>query len=142
MITNSFTTKQQVKDWAFVTLRESAWAPLGIFGFYLFGLAFHLYDLYPPLDIPTHFMGGVAITFLYRSAIHNSQKILGEVPLPVQIILAFTATGTTTVLWEFYENILDYFLGTHMVRGLGDTLMDMFLGLAGALVLSLLYRRR
>jgi len=142
MITNSLTTKQQVKDWAFVTLRESAWAPLSVFGFYLFGLAFHLYDLYPPLDIPTHFMGGVAITFLYRSAIRNSQKTLGEVPLPVQIILAFTATGTTTVLWEFYENILDYFLGTHMVRGLGDTLMDMFLGLSGALVLSLFYWRR
>lgn len=142
MIKNSLTTKQQVKDWAFVTLRESAWAPLSVFGFYLFGLAFHLYDLYPPLDIPTHFMGGVAITFLYRSAIHNSQKMLGEVPLPVQIILAFTATGTTTVLWEFYENILDYFLATHMVRGLVDTLMDMFLGLSGALVLSLLYRRR
>ena len=142
MITNSLTTKQQVKDWAFVTLRESAWAPLSVFGFYLFGLAFHLYDLYPPLDIPTHFMGGVAITFLYRSAIRNSQKTLGEVPLPVQIILAFTATGTTTVLWEFYENILDYFLGTHMVRGLSDTLMDMFLGLSGALVLSLFYRRR
>ena len=139
---NTMTIKQQMTDWILVTLRESAWAPLSIFGFYVFGLAFQLYDLYPPLDIPTHFMGGVAITYLYRSAIHNSQKILGGIPLPIQIILAFTGTGTTTVLWEFYENFLDRFFGTNTVHGLGDTLLDMFLGLFGALVLSLLYRRR
>lgn len=136
------TTKQQVISWTLVTLRESAWAPLAVFSFYLLGLAFHLYDLYPPLDIPTHFMGGVAITYLYRSAIHNSQKMLGEIPLPIQVVLALTATGTTTVLWEFYENFLDYFFGTNTVHGLGDTLLDMFLGLLGALVLSLFYRRR
>lgn len=142
MKTSFMTIKQQVTDWILVTLRESAWAPLSVFGFYLLGLAFHLYDLYPPLDIPTHFMGGVAITYLYRSAIHNAQKILGEIPHPIQIILAFTGTGTTAVLWEFYENFLDHFFGTNTVHGLGDTLLDMFLGLFGALVLSLLYRRR
>src|SRR5215207_6473772 len=141
MKTTSMTIKQQVIDWILVTFRESAWAPLSVFGFYLLGLAFHLYDLYPPLDIPTHFMGGVAITYLYRSAIHNTQKILGEIPHPIQIILAFTGTGTTAVLWEFYENLLDHFFSTNTVHGLGDTLLDMFLGLSGALVLSLLYRR-
>jgi hypothetical protein len=82
------------------------------------------------------------ITYFYRSAIRNSQKFLGEIPVPIQILLAFTATGTTTVLWEFYENILDYFLRTHMVRGLTDTLTDLLLGLSGGLVFSLLYRRR
>jgi hypothetical protein len=129
-------------NWIFATLRESAWGPLSVFLFYLLGLAFHLYALFPPLDIPTHFMGGVMITYFYRSAIRNSQKFLGEIPVPIQILLAFTATGTTTVLWEFYENILDYFLRTHMVRGLTDTLTDLLLGLSGGLVFSLLYRRR
>ncbi len=136
------TDKQKYFNWIFTTLRESAWAPLSIFLFYLLGLAFHLYNLFPPLDIPTHFMGGIVITYFYRSAIRNSQKFLGDIPFPIQIILAFTATGTTAVLWEFYENILDYFLGTHMVRGLTDTLTDLFLGLTGALVLSLFYKKR
>ena len=125
-----------------MTLRESLWAPLSVFGFYLFGLAIHLYDFYPPLDIPTHFLGGVTITYFYRSAIRNSQDFLGEIPLPIRILFALTCTGTTTVLWEFYENFGDRFLGTQMVRGLEDTLVDLFLGLSGALVLSLLYRRR
>ena len=128
--------------WIIATFKESAWAPLGVFGFYAFGLAFHLFDMYPPLDIPTHFMGGVAITYFYRSAIRQSQGIVGDIPLPIQIIFAFTATGTTTVLWEFYENIMDRFFGFHMVRGLEDTLVDLILGLSGALVLSLFYRKR
>jgi len=134
--------KQLFFNWILATLRESAWAPMGIFIFYVIGLALHLFKLFPPLDIPTHFMGGVAITYFYRSAIWNSQKILGDIPPSIQILLAFTCTGTTTVFWEFYENFADLFLGTHMVRGLEDTLVDMILGLSGALVLSLFYRKK
>jgi hypothetical protein len=132
--------KQQWISWAGATLRESAWAPLSVVAVYLLGLAFHLYDLFPPLDVPTHFMGGVAITYLYRSAIKNSQSFAGDVSFGVQIVFALTCTGTTTVLWEFYEFLCDHFLHTRMIRGLEDSLLDMFLGLLGALVLSLLYR--
>ena len=89
-----------------------------------------------------HWIFRAAITYFYRSAIKNSQNIVGEIPIPIQILLAFTCTGTTIIFWEFYENALDYFLGTHMVRGLEDTMIDMFLGVLGALVLSLFYRRR
>ena len=105
--------KKYLFNWIVATLRESAWAPLSVFGFYLFGLAVHLFDNIPYMDIPTHFMGGVAITYFYRSAIRNSQEFLGEIPLSIQIIFAFTSTGTTAVLWEFYENILDHFFGFH-----------------------------
>lgn len=142
MKSDSKTTKVHLKEWIFITFRESAWAPLTVFGLYLLGIALNLYDLFPPLDTPTHFMGGVAITYFYRSAIFNAQKFLGETPLPIRVLLAFTSTGTTAVLWEFYENSFDYLFGTQMVRGLNDTLLDLFLGLAGALVLSLLYRRQ
>ena len=134
--------KQRLKNWIFATFKESAWAPLGIFGFYVIGLFLGLFKLFPPLDIPTHFLGGVAITYFYRSVIRNSQMITGDIPLPVQIVFAFTCTGTTTILWEFYENLLDYFLQTHMVRGLEDTITDLFLGLMGALALSIFYGKR
>jgi hypothetical protein len=134
--------KKQIMDWLVATLRESAWAPLGVFGFYLIGLVFDWYDRFPPLDIPTHFMGGVAITYFFRSAIKQSQKFLGEIPSLIQILFAFTCTGTTIILWEFYENAFDTLFGTTMVRGLEDTIVDMFLGLSGALVLTVLYRKR
>ena len=134
--------KQQLVNWMSITLREAAWAPLSIIAFYAIGLALHLYDLFPPLDLPSHLMGGVAITYFFRSAIKNSQRIVGDIPIPIQIIFAFTFTGTTIIFWEFYENLLDLFFDTHMVRGLEDTIVDMFLGLLGALVLTVFYRRR
>ncbi|HEX9331108.1 MAG TPA: hypothetical protein VF896_04405 [Anaerolineales bacterium] len=134
--------RQPLVAWIVDTFREAAWAPLSIFGFYLLGLTFHLFKRFPPLDIPTHFLGGVVITYFYRSAIRHSQKLVGEIPLPIQILLAFTCAGTTTILWEFYENILDFLIGTHMVRGLQDTIMDLFTGLLGTLVFSLFYKRR
>ena len=72
------------------TLREAAWAPLSVFSFYLVGLALGFYKLFPPLDIPTHFMGGVVITYFYRAAIRHSQRLVGEIPLPIQVLLAVT----------------------------------------------------
>jgi len=135
-------SRQQWIDWIFATLREAAWAPLSIFGSYLLALTFHLFNLFPPLDIPFHFLGGVVITYFYRSVIKNSQKLAGEIPFPIQVLFAFTCTATTTILWEFYENILDFFFGTHVVRGLQDTIMDLFIGLLGAFVFSVFYRRR
>jgi hypothetical protein len=140
MKSNSITRKQ-LADWILTTLRESAWAPLSIFGLYLVGVTLDLYDLIPALDIPTHFLGGVTITYFYRFTLRNSQKFLGEIPLPVRILCAFTCTGTTVVFWEFYENILDHFLHTQLVMGLTDSLKDMFLGLSGALILTLFYRK-
>ena len=134
--------KQQLIDWVLATLREAAWAPLSVVVFYSLGLALHLFKMFPFIDMPTHFMGGVTITYFYRVAIRNSQKFLGDIPAPIQILLAFTATGTTTVLWEFYENLMDHFFGFQMVRGLEDTIVDLVMGLSGALVLSLFYRKR
>jgi len=129
-------------DWISASLYEAAWAPLSVFVTYLIGLAFHGFRLFPFLDMPVHFLGGAGITYFYRSAIKHSQKNLGEIPFPVQVLFALTCTGTTAILWEFCENIIDFFLGTHMVRGLQDTLVDLLMGLSGALVLSLIYRRR
>ena len=134
--------KQQLIDWGLATLREAAWAPLSVVVFYSLGLALHLFKMFPFIDMPTHFMGGVTITYFYRVAIRNSQKFLGDIPAPIQILLAFTATGTTTVLWEFYENLMDHFFGFQMVRGLEDTIVDLAMGLSGALVLSLFYRKK
>lgn len=136
------TSRPQWNDWVFTTLREAAWAPLSIFVAYLLGLAWQLFKLFPPLDIPFHLLGGLVITYFYRIAIRHSQKLVGEIPLPIQVLFAFTCTGTTAILWEFNENLLDFFAGTHMVRGLQDTIVDLFLGLLGALTFTLFYKRR
>ena len=134
--------EQTLSNWIVTTLREAAWAPISVVTLYLIGFVFGWYDSFPPLDIPTHFMGGVAITYFYRSAIRNSQKFLGDIPFAIQVVFAVTATGTTAVIWEFCENLSDYLFDTVHVRGLNDTLMDLFMGLSGALLISLLYKKR
>ena len=134
--------KQQLVNWIITTLRQAAWAPLSVVGFYAIGLAFDWYDRFPPLDMPSHLLGGVAITYFYISAIKHSQRIVGEIPGLIQTLLAFTSTGTTIIFWEFYENAADFILDTQMVRGLEDTIVDMFVGLMGALVLLLFYKQR
>jgi hypothetical protein len=136
------TDKPQSSNWIAVTLRKTAWAPLSILGFYLLSRNFQFFKQFPPLDIPTHFLGGVMMTYFYRVALRHSQKNLGEIPFPIQVLFAFTCTATTAIFWEFYENILDFFSGTHMVRGVQDTIVDLFVGLLGALVFSLFYKRR
>jgi len=139
---NSLMNNKRTSHWIVATLCEAAWAPLSIVVFYAIGLALHLFRTFPNIDIPTHFLGGVAITYFYRVAVKNSQSMLGNILLPIQILLAFTATGTTAVFWEFYENTFDFLFHTHMVLGLFDTLKDLFDGIMGALVLSLFYRKR
>ena len=132
----------QAPAWIMVTLREAAWAPLGVFIFYLIAKSLRLFLVFPPLDIPTHFLGAVAITYFYRVAIQYAQNLVGEIPLPVQVLLGFTCAGTTTIFWELYEYVSDLFFHTQMVRGVTDTTVDFFVGLLGALALSLFYRRR
>ena len=133
---------KQIAAWIIDTLREAAWAPLGVLLFYLVARSLQLFALFPPLDIPTHFLGGVVMTYFYRVAIRRSQELVEEIPLLIQVIFAFTCTGTTTIFWEFYEYLFDFFFDTQMVRGVTDTTVDFFVGLLGALVVSLLYRRR
>lgn len=133
---------RQVAAWIIDTLREAAWAPLGVFLFYLIARSLQLFSLFPPLDIPTHFLGGMVITYFYRVAIRKVQKLVGEIPFPIQVIFAFTCAGTTMIFWEFYEYVFDFFFHTRMVRGVTDTTVDFFVGLLGALVLSFFYRKR
>jgi hypothetical protein len=137
-----FMRNRQIAAWISHTLRESAWAPLGVFLLYLVARSLQLYNRFPPLDIPTHFLGGVAITYFYRVAIRNAQQLVGSIPLPIQVLFAFTCAGTTMIFWEFYEYTSDFLLDSKMVRGVTDTTVDFFVGLLGALVLSIFYRHR
>ena len=70
--------KQQLVNWMRITLREAVWAPLSIIAFYMIGLALHLYDLSPPLDLPSHLLGGVAITYFFPFSYQKFAKLGGE----------------------------------------------------------------
>jgi len=55
----------QIKSTIAAPLR-GAWAPVLVFGLHVFiSPALNAYLLFPPLDIPMHFFGGVAIAYFF-----------------------------------------------------------------------------
>jgi hypothetical protein len=95
------------------------------------------YSRFPSFDIPMHFLGGIAIAyFFHRSASSASScGLIGPFEPISHMVLVFALTCTATVFWEFAEYVSDRFLGTNAQLGLGDTLLDMFLGIVGGVTL-------
>jgi hypothetical protein len=129
--------------WILQTLREAAWAPLLVLGAVIVAEGiFGLFARFPWVDIPAHFLGGIAVTNLYWRAAANAQTLTGRVPKLGRGVLAFGCTAGTAFLWEVFEFACDRFLGAHMQHGLGDTLSDLVFGLGGGLAYLALRRAR
>ena len=125
-----------MKIWLKNTFQQAAWAPLLVFILYAVAAkGFNAYILYPWFDIPTHFCGGVAITYFFLAAIHHAQAKIGHIPKLIQLLLSLGLTAITAVVWEFLEFSSDIALGTKMNLGVSDTLSDLFFGLLGGLVM-------
>lgn len=122
------------------TLRRAAWAPILVFGLHVASSFLGLYDVWPPLDVPMHFLGGMAIAWFFRHAYRAAEE-LGLLGRPAAIlgpVMVLALTGTTTVFWEFAEFLSDRYAGTHAQKGLEDTLGDMLVGLLGGLAVAAL----
>ena len=128
--------------WLKSTFRQAAWAPITVFVFYAVAAkALNAYILYPWLDMPTHFFGGIAITYFYLVGICHSQALIGRIPTLIQLALSVGLTAITAVTWEFLEYISDSTLGTKMSLGVSDTVSDLFFGLLGGVVFAALSAR-
>lgn len=115
-------------------LRRAAWAPMAVFLLYA-GIAFlsDAYSEFPIIGILLHMIGGVAIAFFFWRSLEIlevHQKCLHLSSVQLRGIFAISLTATAAVFWEFAEYIGDWLLGTTMQEGLGDTMLDMFLGIA------------
>jgi UDP-N-acetylmuramyl pentapeptide phosphotransferase/UDP-N-acetylglucosamine-1-phosphate transferase len=124
-----------MKLWITNSLRNAAWAPLTVFVFYAVAAkGFDAYLIYPWLDIPTHFCGGMAITYFYMVAISHSQNLLDPFPKLIQLVLSLGLTAISAVIWEFLEFSSDAVWSTKMNLGVSDTLSDLFFGLLGGII--------
>ena len=115
---------------------RAGWFPTAVFLLHVFiSRVVNGYILYPPLDIPMHFLGGVAIAFFFSRclAMVPDGAISGAPRHIAQALLVFSLTGTATVFWEFAEFVSDRVFGTRAQLGLEDTLLDMALGVAGGI---------
>jgi hypothetical protein len=128
--------------WIVQTLREAAWAPLLVLCLVLLASGiFDAYTRFPWVDMPTHFLGGIATTYFFWRAATNAPSVAGHFPKVSYAVIAFGCTAGTAILWEVYEFLSDRLLGTYMQHGLGDTSSDIFFSLAGGVAYLVLRRR-
>ena len=122
-------------SWLLRTLGRAAWAPILVFAFHAVSSLIGLYGVWPPLDIPMHFLGGIAITYFFGHAYRAAAELdlLGRPSALLYVVTVFALTCSSTVFWEIAEFLSDRYLGSHMQKGLEDTLGDMFVGILGGL---------
>ena len=124
-------------SWA--TIRRIGWLPFTVF--LLHEICAHVVDAYarwPSVDIPLHLLGGFAIAFFVSGAItafSDHGVIVKPDPL-VHIAIVFSAACTAAVFWEFAEWTADHTLGSTCQIGLGDTMLDLLMGVVGAAAFS------
>ncbi len=110
-------------------------------------LGFDAYTRVPPLDIPMHLAGGVAISLAIFACLGLAEeRSLVNVTHPlVRLLLIVSLTTTAATGWEFVEFASDRLFDTGAQKGLEDTLSDMAFGILGGTILAsalVLTRRR
>ena len=105
----------------------------------------HLYLIFPNLDIPFHFIGGLSIAYMSVSLLSFAiqEKLLpGSLPNSLSLVLIFTVTATATVFWEFAEFIADQLMSTNIQVSLANTMQDQFLGVLGGTTWIMIIARK
>ncbi len=101
-----------------------------------------MYGLFPWIDIPMHFVGGMTMTttliMLYKALQHIN--VIPQMHVAITKLFLFTAISTITIFWEFAEFSTDVFFGTHAQVNIPDTMKDMFLGMMGGLLIISLFQ--
>jgi|WetSurMetagenome_2_1015567.scaffolds.fasta_scaffold607394_1 hypothetical protein len=97
----------------------------------------HAYTIWPPTDIPMHFLGGFATAFFISRCFQDLP--LTNLPKRTQVILEvgfiFGLTAAMAVFWEFQEFLRDQLFGSNIQVSLRNTMQDLAMGILGASVL-------
>jgi len=106
------------------------------------GIIFDVYSVYWWFDIPMHFLGGVAISFMVVLFLKffKEKKIL-EIRSKLLFVLTTLAfVVLISVMWEFYEFLRFYFFGFELGTNV-DMTTDLLMGFIGGLVGGIGFRR-
>lgn len=117
-------------------IRALGWPALMFLGTETIGRTTNLFEVYPWLDNPLHFFGGVLIAitanefFLYC----RRNGYIGKTHSFLHIILLVTFVMTVAVFWEFHEFLRDFYFHTELQSSEADTMKDLLLGMLGGLL--------
>ena len=104
----------------------------------------NLYMIFPDLDIPFHYIGGLSIAYTSVQILSylEKEKISTKLNKVLFLVLIFSLTATATVLWEFAEFIGDQLLDTNLQISLANTMQDQFMGILGGATWVLIYFKK
>jgi len=122
-------------------VRRFGWFPLAVFLVHVScSRVVDVYHLWPSVDIPLHFFGGMAFAWFAAGALEvlAGRGLLRRPEPLIRFVLVFSLTATAAVFWEFAEWAADFVLGKNCQLGLDDTMLDLFLGVSGAFPVAVL----
>jgi hypothetical protein len=103
---------------------------------HIFAMKFYFYSSIPHLDIPMHFMGGMAMATSAILLINYVEKIkiITIKNNFVRAIILVTFVSAIACYWEIYEFIFDTFWGSSLQMGVFDTMKDLLIGITGSII--------
>lgn len=123
------------------TFKVGGWAPLSVFITHeVIANVFNAYAWWPDIDVPMHFLGGLAIAFFFSGCFRTLPR--QDVPAGrlavLELLLIGSLTATAAVFWEFTEFTMDQLLGTNVQVSLTNTMKDLAMGISGAILFVLI----
>lgn len=132
-----------------VTMRKAwlagAWAPVFVYAVhFVLDRGIDVYDLWPDIDTPIHFAGGLAIAVFVSGCVRALPQRMPRSSRTVvlELLLAFSLTATAAVFWEFMEFTEDWIYGTEVQVSLRNTMKDLAMGVSGAAVFVVVRARQ
>ena len=101
----------------------------------------NLYIVFPNMDIPFHYIGGLSIACTSAQILSylEKERITTSLNRVVFMVLIFSLTATATVFWEFAEFIGDRLFYTNIQISLANTMQDQFFGILGGITVVFIY---
>ncbi len=122
------------------------WFPFLVYLLHVFlARVVHAYAACPRIDVPMHFLGGVAITTSFYGLFRflQERKKISVLDRGVLLLLLFCLAVTAAVFWEFAEFLQDYYFDTNSQISKVNIMRDLFVGTMGSLsaIIVLRFRR-
>ena len=78
--------------------------PTAVYLIHLAGKGMGLYDMFPNVDIPFHYLGGLSIAYTCAQllAYLESEKVTPVLHRALFLLLLLSITATVAVFWEFW----------------------------------------
>jgi hypothetical protein len=122
--------------WVRGLLRDVAWP--GVVVLVAHAIFGEVFGHEPYVDPAMHFLGGVAAAYFFSRLGPYVPSVFGGLHPGTRRALAFSATTTVAVVWEFGEFISDVYLGTRTHTSIASTLRDILNGMLGAALLLII----